>query len=99
MRTATISDAKNHLSAYIDLVRQGETVVILDRNKPVARLMPIDPATDLDHEARLSELERKGVLRRAEVRPSRGLLKSLPPAPKIKGDLLAVLIAERSESR
>lgn len=99
MKTATISDAKNNLSAYIDLVRQGETVVILDRNKPVARLTPIDRAIDLDDEARLAELERKGVLRRAEVRPSRRLLKSLPPAPKIKGDLLAVLIAERSEGR
>ncbi|MEJ7669952.1 MAG: type II toxin-antitoxin system prevent-host-death family antitoxin [Casimicrobiaceae bacterium] len=99
MKTATISDAKNHLSAYIDLVRQGETVVILDRKKPVARLTPIDPATDLDDEARLTELERKGVLRRAKVRPSRTFLKSLPPAPKIKGDLLAILIAERGEGR
>ena len=28
MKTASISEAKNRLSSYVDLVRQGETVVI-----------------------------------------------------------------------
>ena len=38
MKTATIPEAKNRLSALIDRVRHGETVIITDRGRPVARL-------------------------------------------------------------
>lgn len=38
MKTASISVAKNRLSAFVDLVRAGETVTITDRGTPVARL-------------------------------------------------------------
>ena len=37
MKTATISEVKNRLSAYLRAVRAGETVLILDRDQPVAR--------------------------------------------------------------
>src|SRR3989442_1226313 len=37
---ASISEAKNRLSALIDHVRAGDTVVIVDRGIPVARLEP-----------------------------------------------------------
>src|SRR5678809_661438 len=39
MKTATLTEAKNQLSALIDLVRHGETIVITDRGRPVARLV------------------------------------------------------------
>jgi prevent-host-death family protein len=42
MKTASISEAKNRLSAYIDPVRRGETVQITDRGNPVARLVPLE---------------------------------------------------------
>ena len=38
MLVATITEAKNRLSALIDHVRGGESVLIVDRGIPVARL-------------------------------------------------------------
>ena len=40
MKTASISQTKNQLSALIDQVRQGETIVITDHDRPVAKLVP-----------------------------------------------------------
>jgi prevent-host-death family protein len=39
MKKATITEVKNQLSALIDRVRHGETIVITDRGRPVARLV------------------------------------------------------------
>jgi len=39
---AKISELKARLSAYLDAVRRGETVIVLDRKTPVARLVPIE---------------------------------------------------------
>jgi prevent-host-death family protein len=67
MKTATITEAKNGLSALLDRVRAGETVLILDRGVPVARLEPVtrDSATQ---DGRLERLERAGLARRP-IRP------------------------------
>ena len=40
MKTVNISNLKAQLSAHIQLVREGEEVLICDRNKPVARIVP-----------------------------------------------------------
>ncbi len=36
MREAKISQVKNQLSRYLALVKKGETIQILDRDRPVA---------------------------------------------------------------
>jgi prevent-host-death family protein len=74
MKTASVSEAKNRLSAFLELVRRGETVVITDRNVPVAQLAPLPAAMRGDDEARLQALERRGVIRRARVRPGKDFL-------------------------
>ena len=43
MRTAKISELKAKLSAHIEYVKRGEEVLILDRDTPVARLVPAGP--------------------------------------------------------
>jgi len=54
MRTANIGTLKNQLSAYLRFVRNGEEVIVCDRNVPVARILPFHPAEDFDaEEARL----------------------------------------------
>jgi len=40
MKRATLTETKNNLSALVDQVQHGETIVILDRGRPVARLEP-----------------------------------------------------------
>ena len=39
MKTANIADFKMHLSAFIDMVENGETIEICRRNIPVAQLV------------------------------------------------------------
>ena len=48
MRTANIGVLKNQLSAYLKFVRNGEEVVICDRNIPVARIVPLQPPSEFD---------------------------------------------------
>lgn len=62
MKTATITEAKNGLSALIDRVKAGESIVITDRGRPVAVLEPI--AEEIDWDAKLASLERRGLVRR-----------------------------------
>ena len=40
MRTVGLKTLKNKLSEYVRLAAAGETVVITDRNRPVAELVP-----------------------------------------------------------
>jgi len=98
MKTATISSAKNQLSALIDLVRKGETVIITDRNLPVAQLAPLPRSVESDA-AKLAALERAGLVRRGRAMPAKGSLKRLPPMPQTKADLLSALLADREEGR
>ena len=45
MEIVNIHDAKTHLTALLNRVAAGETVLLGRRNKPVARLMPLAPDT------------------------------------------------------
>ncbi|MCC7122343.1 MAG: type II toxin-antitoxin system prevent-host-death family antitoxin [Gammaproteobacteria bacterium] len=98
MKTATVSEVKNRLSELLRRVRRGESVVILDRETPIARIEPI-AATLSDGDERLSELERAGVLRRPTRKPAADILRTLPPMPKVKGSAVAAVLAERDEGR
>jgi prevent-host-death family protein len=42
MKTVNISDLKVRLSAHIQFVKDGEEVLVCDRNRPVARIVPCD---------------------------------------------------------
>jgi len=56
MRTVNISDLKAHLSAHIQFVKDGEEVLICDRNKPVARIVPCPMSDRSEQEQRLVAL-------------------------------------------
>jgi prevent-host-death family protein len=77
MKSASISEAKNRLSAYIDRVRRGETVLITDRGNPVARLAPLEPGSRPNRDARVAQLARAGILRLAAKPPLRRLTKPI----------------------
>ena len=96
MKRATISEAKNQLSALIRRVRRGEEVLILDRDVPVARLVPVVSMTRGDESRLLAELERRGVIRRASVAPSREVL---PPIDVGNVDLVDAVVRDRDEAR
>ncbi|HGG59479.1 MAG TPA: type II toxin-antitoxin system Phd/YefM family antitoxin [Gammaproteobacteria bacterium] len=43
MKIVNVHEAKAHLSEYLAAVERGEEVVIARRNKPVARLVAVEP--------------------------------------------------------
>ena len=45
MREVNVYEAKTSLSALLQAVAAGEEIVITRRNKPIARLVPLEPAT------------------------------------------------------
>ncbi len=72
MKKANIAELKNRLSHYLARVKRGETVLVMERSRPVARIVPTAlpsrMSTD-ELEAWLRRLEADGVLRLG-ARPS-----------------------------
>ena len=64
MRTTTVSQLKASLSAYLRQVKAGEELVITERGRPIARLLPLSNSTPLPEHLRV--LEEKGLLKRGE---------------------------------
>jgi prevent-host-death family protein len=94
MKEAKISEVKNQLSRYLALVRKGEVIRILDRNVPVAQIVPIDRPTGAPTGPEiLADLERKGLIRRGTGRIPRALLTKSPPGRP--AGVLAALLEER----
>ena len=66
MSNVKVSELKAKLSAYLSEVRRGASVVVYDRNTPIARLVPFENEPDdlvvIDASGKPSELKRiKGV--------------------------------------
>lgn len=59
MKIASVTELKNGLSAYLKEVASGETVLVMDRKKPVAVFQPISA----DHgDERLAGLVASGIV-------------------------------------
>ena len=99
MRKASITEAKNQLSALIDRVREGESVWITDRGRPVARLEPVTSRAAVDPEGLLSRLERGGIVRRGASEPPLALIKSRGPRILRGASIVRAVVEERSEGR
>jgi prevent-host-death family protein len=97
MTTATITEAKNGLSALIDRVKAGETIVILDRGVPVARLEPVTALSD--PEGHLRRLERQGLIKRGTGKIPLDLLREPPPRSTGGMTLTEALLEERRSGR
>jgi antitoxin (DNA-binding transcriptional repressor) of toxin-antitoxin stability system len=66
MKKAKIAELRNGLSRYLDHVRAGGSVVVYDRDTPIAEIVPITKGKavskqDRDEE-RLARLEAKGAI-------------------------------------
>jgi prevent-host-death family protein len=97
MKTATITEAKNQLSALIDRVRAGESILITDRGRAVARIEPVVSASDAT--GRRERLERAGLVRSGMAPPPLELLTR--PATRLPAGVSAVqvLLDERRTGR
>ena len=103
MIRVTITQAKNGFAAYLRRVKSGESVVVMDRRTPVARIVPVGygagdakETDDVDKDAKVARLERAGIV----VRRSPGSPLDLPGQPLPPGaGVLEALLGERTEER
>ena len=97
MKRASISEAKNALSALLDRVRRGQSVIIEDRGLPIARLEPIALADD--PEGRIARLQRQGAVRAPLAALPPGWATARPPRLLKGRNASHLVIEERAGSR
>ena len=94
MRTVNIADLKNNLSAYLERVRAGEELLVKDRNRPVAKLVPLMSGDDPEGEE--MEMVAAGLIRLPDEELPDSFWKM--PAPKVSlVDAVGAVRAERDE--
>ena len=98
MKKASITEAKNALSALIDQVKDGSPVLIVDRGRPVARLEPVG-GQGADGDGRLARLVRGGIVRPARAAAPKALLASTPPRAREGASGVRALLDERRTGR
>ncbi len=91
MRSVNIADLKNRLSRYLREVREGEELLVRDRNLPIAKIVPLTVA---DGDAEDLTLVASGQLRPAEIRLPASFWSMPAPRVSIKR-AVAALTADR----
>ena len=99
MKRASITEAKNNLSALIDGLKGGSPVLIVDRGRPVARLEAVTGEAAGKQDERLSRLVRDGLVRPRRSRPPQTLFNTQPPSAEGGASAVESLISERREGR
>jgi prevent-host-death family protein len=93
---ASVSDLKARLSSYLKRVKAGEELVVTERGKAIARVVPFTRSGPTP--AEYEEMVQAGI-----IRPAR---KKLPPdfwdtplVPDPEGAAVKALLEERAENR
>ena len=99
MKIANISTTKNNLSKLLNEVRNGESIIIVDRDTPVARLEPIGKYHAL--EDRLPALARNGTVHLPEIQIDVEAFLSRPRKVRLRAGASVVnaILAEREDGR
>jgi prevent-host-death family protein len=97
VKTATITQVKNGLSALLEHVRAGESILVTDRGVPIARIEPA--VAHPDATGRLRRLERAGLVRVSTDPPPVGLLRDPGPAVRAGASAVSALLEERRADR
>jgi antitoxin (DNA-binding transcriptional repressor) of toxin-antitoxin stability system len=80
MNRVGIAELKAHLSRHLRRVRGGRTLTVLDRDTPVAQIVPYESEAPLE--------VRKATRKPGELR--------LPPPPSSPTDSLSILLRDRA---
>jgi antitoxin (DNA-binding transcriptional repressor) of toxin-antitoxin stability system len=97
MKTVKIAELKNRLSYYLRRVQRGESILVCDRDRVIARIERAGepapgPGTEADW---LDRLVRRGAIRRARGRLTRRWVEG---RPVVKMDVVAALLEERRQA-
>ena len=96
MKPVKIAELKDRLSYYLRRVQRGESILVADRDKVIARIERVTgreavPAGDAEW---VERLERQGVIHRGSGHVDG---KWLRDKPVVKADVVAILVRERDE--
>jgi prevent-host-death family protein len=94
MKTVNIGELKNRLSAYLRYVQNGEEVIVRDRNRPVARILPFDHSSISEEEA---ELVASGAMKLPEQAMDWDAFFALPKANVSREVAIKALIESRGD--
>jgi prevent-host-death family protein len=92
MKTVGLKTLKNKLSEYVRAASAGETIVITDRGREVAEIVPHNS------DGGLSPFQQKGV-REGWLTPAKRPFAPLPPRKPIPGYTLERLLADLDRDR
>ena len=103
MIRAMVSEVKDGMSAYLRRVKAGESVLVMDRRTPIARIVPVGIDSQggregdrVDGEAKPARLEHAGIV----VRRSQGSPLDVLGSPLRAGaGILEALLDERERER
>ena len=94
MATASIAELKAKLSAYLDVVKSGEEVIVTERGHAIARVVPFTRSGPTP--AEMEEMIRSGQI----IPPKKKLPADFWTRPRAKdpeGAVLKALLKEREE--
>ena len=93
MRVLPITRLKAELSEHLRHVKEGEEIIVTERGRPVARLVPIEAGEE--PEADLADLEAAGLVRSPRSALPAGFWKE-PTQPDDAASLRAAVIEDRA---
>jgi prevent-host-death family protein len=96
MKKAAVSELKAHLSEYLNQVKAGGEILITDRGKPVARLVPI--ARSKTHKEALVQMEKQGLIRLGSGKLPKDFW-GMPRPEDPEGRALKAMLEEREAGR
>jgi prevent-host-death family protein len=86
MKQVRIAELKARLSEYLRAVRRGETIAVLDRETPIAHIVPVRERPTIS------------IRKPAPGTPPLRKIK-IPKGPKLKIDVVDLLLEERQNWR
>lgn len=100
VESAGVAELKARLSEYLSRVKAGEEVLVTDRGRPVARLVPVGAdiggAGDEAEQRRLRAMEREGLVRLGSGGLPKGFFEKPRPEDR-EGRLREAVLEEREE--
>jgi prevent-host-death family protein len=94
MKVVTVSKLKASLNECLRRVKAGEEVLVTERGRPIARLVP--PARAQSLPEHLAEMERQGLVKVGSGKLPKGFW-ALPRPKDPKGLVLKAVLRERKE--
>ena len=94
MKKANVAELKNRLSHYLSRVKRGETVLVMERATPIARIVPAAPPSQMssdETEGWLKRLETNGVLRLGARKGLQSMIGHVPSGRRPVGAVKTLL--------